>query len=136
MKRMYALAVVVLVGMLTVVGCNQGMSTEKTALKQKAAVVDVAGGVHKMLSITKDLKAQLDAGDAAKVKVTAPQLEEAWASFEDGVKAKYPNDYQEVEKSLDPLVTGAKVNPSDKATLTQLNDQLTQALSNLAKKVH
>jgi hypothetical protein len=32
-----------------------------------------------MLGITADLKAAIDAGDEAKVKVTGPQLEDAWS---------------------------------------------------------
>jgi len=91
-------------------------------------------GVTKMLSITADLKTAIDADDGAKVKVTGPQLEDAWSLFEDNVKQKYPDLYKKIEEVLDPTIAGSKASPLDKQTLGTLNGELTQVLNELATK--
>jgi iron uptake system EfeUOB component EfeO/EfeM len=155
MKLAHSLVILSLVGTLALYGCGtstttsssndngnraqttQSASQEKTASSDKtdASSSDIKAGVNKMLSIAKDLKKQIEAGDKANIKVTGPQLEDAWHSFEDSVKAKYPDIYEGVEKSLDPTVAGSKASPLDKQTLAKLDDQLIQALNDLVGKL-
>ena len=108
--------------------------TPKQETPKPEAKADIKSGVTKMLGITADLKKAIDAGDEAKVKTTGPQLEDVWASFEDKVKDKYPDIYKKVEDSLDPTIAGSKASPLNKEALGKLNDQLTQALNELASK--
>lgn len=137
-KSMMAIAVA---ATLTLVGCgssssnnaNGTTSTPAPAAQDQTAAIKP--GVEKMLTITADLKKAIDAGDDAKVKSTAPQLEDTWATFEDAVKPKYADNYEEVEQYLDPELAGAKATPLDKAAVGKLNDQLTDALNKLASKV-
>ena len=103
-----------------------GTSTQTTST--------IKSGATNMLGITADLKAAIDAGDEAKVKVTGPKLEDAWSPFEESVKQKYPDSYKKIEESLDPAIAGSKVSPLDKQALGTLNDNLTKALNELAAK--
>ncbi|WP_051317159.1 hypothetical protein [Ectobacillus panaciterrae] len=95
-------------------------------ISQKLSPVDqVKAGVSKLLTTTGELKQAIDAGDEAKVKAPGPKLEGIWKTFEDGVKPRYPDLYEQLKKSLNPEVAGAQVSPLDKQTLGKLNDQLT-----------
>lgn len=95
---------------------------------------DIKAGTTQMLSVTTDLKAAIDSGDEAKVKALGPKLEDTWSPFEDNVKKKYPDLYKKVEDYLDPTIAGAKASPLDKQALGKLNEELTQALNELAAK--
>ncbi|MCL6548009.1 MAG: hypothetical protein K6T30_03770 [Alicyclobacillus sp.] len=96
----------------------------------------IRDGVTKMLSVARDLKDAIAAGDDAKIKATGPKLEDTWSSFEDSVRPKYPDLYEEVEKYLDPAVAGSQADKPDKALLAKLDKQLTQALQALLDKVN
>lgn len=104
-------------------------------LSQNLIPVDqVKAGVSKLLTTTDELKKAINASDEAKVKEIGPKLEEIWKTFEDGVKPRCPDLYEQLEKSLNPEVAGSQVSPLDKQTLGQLNDQLTQTLHELENK--
>lgn len=150
MKLSKSLIALTVVASLALVGCgssdnagtNTGNNTSNTGTQTKTPTqtgtqdtANIKAGVDKMLGITADLKKAIDAGDEAKVKATAPQLEDTWGSFEDAVKPKFPDLYEEVEKYLDPTMAGAQVSPLDKATVGQLNDNLIAALNKLNDKV-
>lgn len=51
-----------------------------------------------MRTVLADVKAAVDANDAAKTKTQADSLEEAWAKFEDAVKAKDKTAYSNIEE--------------------------------------
>ncbi|MCH5584390.1 hypothetical protein MK805_05335 [Shimazuella sp. AN120528] len=136
MKVTYLLLTFVLVGCMGLVGCSTSTnptSTTQTPVKEESAV-KIKTGTTKMLDITADLKKAMDAGDQAKVKSYGPKLEEAWSSFEDKVKVKYPELYTKIEDALDPTIAGTEANPLDKAAVSKLNDQLTDALNELVSK--
>lgn len=99
-------------------------------------VEQVKAGVSKLLTTTDELKQAINAGDEAKVKEIGPKLEEVWKTFEDGVKPRYPDLYEQLEASLNPEVAGSQVSPLDKQTLGKLNDQLTQTLHELEQKAN
>ncbi|MBX5437615.1 MAG: hypothetical protein IRZ33_10430 [Alicyclobacillaceae bacterium] len=88
-----------------------------------------------MLSISETFKDAISTGDDAKIKETGPQLETTWRSFEDSVKPKYPDSYEEVEKYLDPLVAASQAKTLDKAVLAELDDGLLRSLKGLLRKV-
>lgn len=92
---------------------------------------NVRNGINDMLQVTADLSQQITADNSSDVKSTAPKLESDWSSFEDKVKGKYPDNYEKVEKYLDPLVAAAQSNPSDQKTLTSLNQELRAQLMKL-----
>ncbi|NGQ95133.1 hypothetical protein G3578_08130 [Brevibacillus sp. SYP-B805] len=140
MKRTYGFLALALVTALGLAGCSSAStheghetSSNQEAPKQEAAA-DIKSGVAKMLEETAELKKQLEAGDQAKVKEAGQEVHEAWESFEDNVKAKYPDLYNKVEEALDPLVAGTEAQQLDKEAVGKLNDQLTAALNELAAK--
>lgn len=157
-KRLSAITIVV--GLLSGCGAAQntagtGNTAQPAAAVQNAQVADSApnavngtsaapgetadekihSGINGMLDTTDALSKALAANDAGKVAQLGDQLEEQWASFEDDVRPKYPEDYEQVEKFLDPLHAGTKASPLDVKTLTSLNDSLRQALQALQNKL-
>jgi iron uptake system EfeUOB component EfeO/EfeM len=112
---------------------NQTTSTQ-TSSKEQTIAPNLKDGVSKLLTTTDELKQAINAGDESKVKEIGPKLEGIWKTFEDGVKPKYPNLYEQTEKYLDPEVAGSQVTPLDKKTLGNLNNQLTLTLHELEKK--
>ena len=151
MKPTRTLLVLALVSSIGMVGCgsnNQAAATQSSSAQvsnnstqvtsqdtsKQVASSSIKSGVMKMITISADLKKAIDSGDEAKVKTTGPQLEEAWHTFEDDVKTKYPDSYKKVEESLDPTVAGSKATPLNKDVLGKLNDQLAQALNEISGK--
>jgi iron uptake system EfeUOB component EfeO/EfeM len=94
----------------------------------------VSDGVNKMLDTTAQLSKAIDSGDQAKVKEVGPKLEDQWATFEDDVKKDNKDSYGKIEKYLDPTIAGSKAPQLDKEALNTLNNQLTDALKELANK--
>ncbi|MGJ7912916.1 hypothetical protein [Neobacillus sp. LXY-1] len=94
----------------------------------------VSEGVNKMLDTTEQLSKAIDKGDQAKVKEVGPKLEDQWSSFEDDVKKDDKDLYEKIEKYLDPTIAGSEADTLDKKALGTLNDQLTDALKELADK--
>jgi iron uptake system EfeUOB component EfeO/EfeM len=146
MKWAHIFVAFTLAGSLTLTGCSlhQGAASHSAKDQHKTQIAknetkqsstDIKTGTIHMLSITSELKKQIDASNATKIKMIGTQLEDIWHSFENGVKPKYPDIYADVEKNLDPLVAGSQGSSFDKGTLKKLNDQLAQALDKLLQKV-
>lgn len=112
-------------------------STTAPAKSETKTVSDAAikDGTAKLLKTAKQLRKAAAAGEDAKVKELGPKLEEAWSAFEDGIKPKYPDLYEKVEKNLNPIVAAAKASSIDKAAVSKLNDQLIQVLYDLSQKI-
>jgi iron uptake system EfeUOB component EfeO/EfeM len=105
-------------------------------LSQKLIPADqVKAGAIQLIRLTNDLKKAIDTGDETKIKEMGPKLEEIWSTFEDGVKPRNADLYEEIEKSLNPEVAGAQKSPIDKETLTKLNDNLAQSLTKLVQNL-
>ncbi|WP_088835351.1 hypothetical protein [Paenibacillus tyrfis] len=62
-------------------------------------------------------------------------MEDAWRTFEDGVKPKYPDLYEKIEKNLDPTIAATTALPLNKEVLSKSNDQLVQTLYELSQKL-
>lgn len=108
---------------------------EGKATTAKAPEVSIKDGTAKLLSTAKQLRKAATAGDEAKVKELGPKIEEVWSSFEDGVKPKYPDMYEQVEKSLNPAVSATKASPIDKDAVLKIDNQLIQVLFDLSAKL-
>ncbi|WP_413307194.1 hypothetical protein AA0X95_07200 [Bacillus sp. 1P10SD] len=122
MKKLTSMVVALgLVSALVLAGCS---STDSK----------VSDGVNEMLETTGQLSKAIDNGDQAKVKEVGPKLEEQWSSFEDDVKKDNKDLYEKIEKYLDPTIAGSEADTLDKEALSTLNDQLTDALKELADK--
>jgi iron uptake system EfeUOB component EfeO/EfeM len=92
-------------------------------------------GTAILLSTAKQMRKAANAGDEAKIKELGPQLEKAWSAYEDEVKPKYPDVYEQVEKALDPTIAAANKNPVNKDALLTINNQLIQVLYDFSAKL-
>ncbi|WCK53284.1 hypothetical protein PP175_18030 [Aneurinibacillus sp. Ricciae_BoGa-3] len=110
---------------------NSNANQETPSKETTPTTTNVKDGVSSLLNVANQLKKDFQSGDATKIKENAPKLEETWKTFEDGVKPKYPDQYAAIEKYLNPIFAGSKMNPIDKNTLGKLNDQLIQTLDEL-----
>ncbi|MBL0385671.1 hypothetical protein JJB07_03320 [Tumebacillus sp. ITR2] len=139
MKLANTLIALTLATSFALVGCGS-TSTDTTksatlAASTEDATSKIKTGVEKLSAVSSDLKKAIDAGDEAKIKETGPKLEDEWSAFEDEVKPKFADLYEEIEKSLNPAIAASKATPLDKATLAKLNDDLSATLKKLADKV-
>jgi iron uptake system component EfeO len=133
MKLFNYISIAVIVSSLALSGCTKS-ETKETATPAVSAVasIDSQTGIKSMLDASALFKTAVDSKDAAQVKKTGPQLEEAWASFEDNIKPNYPDYYLKVENSLTPLTAGAQQDSPDFAILSKLNDDLKAVLEQLS----
>ena len=123
MKKITSMILSICLGSaLVLAGCGSNKSNE------------VSDGVNKMLDTTEQLSKAIDSGDQAKVKEVGPKLEDQWKVFEDEVKKDNKEIYGKIEKYLDPTIAGSEAPTLDKKALGTLNDQLTDALKELADK--
>lgn len=122
MKRLTTMLLsITLVSVFVLVGCGANNSK-------------VSDGVNQMLDTTKQLSKAIDSGDQAKVKEVGPKLEDQWKVFEDDVKKDNKDLYGKIEKYLDPTIAGSQAATLDKQAISSLNNQLTDALKELASK--
>ncbi|AMM92987.1 hypothetical protein QUF81_17040 [Peribacillus simplex] len=125
---------IILATSLTLAACGTKEETKKEAPKTEetsnSKAVSIADGAQDMKQVLADMKTQLTAKDAAKVKDSGEELEEKWQVFEDSVKEKSPDLYEKVETPLHTIEAGAKVEPLDAKTLdkaaTELDGVLTE----------
>lgn len=142
MKKQFitaALALTLSAAMLSACGAKpEGKPADSAKQEEpaaKAPELSVKDGTAKLLSTAKQLRKAVKAGDDAKIKETGPKLEEVWGSFEDGVKEKYPDLYEQIEKSLNPAVAAAKASTIDKEALLKIDNELIQTLFDLSGKL-
>ena len=88
----------------------------------------ISDGSKNMKSTLAELKKNVDAADAAKVKKGAGELEESWEKFEDEVKKKDAALYEKVEGPLHAIEAGAKADKLDAAALNKSITELNAAL--------
>ena len=145
-KTITLVAIFSILSMLALTGCgSKGATVDKQeATTAKTAQVDtnkipsdgaVKEGVAKLFKDAKQLNKAAIAGDEVKIKEYGPKLEESWSKIEDGIKPKYPEIYDQIEKSLNPIVAGTKSSAIDKDAILKLDNQLIQVLNDLSQKL-
>ncbi|MNS20916.1 hypothetical protein D3C71_668000 [compost metagenome] len=146
-QKMFLLMSILLISALTLSACGskpnqsgQPNSTEATAATGKTEDKTISDsaiqeGTAKLLKTAKQLRKASTVGDEAKIRDLGPKLEETWATFEDGVKPKYPDIYEQIEKNLDPTIAASKASPIDKEILLKIDNQLIQELYDLSQKL-
>lgn len=124
---------IILATSLTLAACGTKEETKKEAPKTEetsnSKAVSIADGAQDMKQVLADMKTQLTAKDAAKVKDSGEELEEKWQVFEDSVKEKSPDLYEKVETPLHTIEAGAKVEPLDAKTLDKAAIELDGVLT-------
>nr|WP_280167647.1 FTR1 family protein [Priestia megaterium] len=125
---------IILATSLTLAACGTKEETKKEETKtteesSNSKPVSIADGARDMKQVLADMKTQLTAKDAAKVKDSGTELEEKWEVFEDSVKDKSPDLYEKVETPLHTIEAGAKVEPLDTQTLNKAAEELDGVLT-------
>jgi iron uptake system EfeUOB component EfeO/EfeM len=125
---------VILATSLTLAACGAKEETKKEAPKtteesSNSKAVSIADGAKDMKKVLADMKTQLTAKDATKVKDSGEKLEEKWEAFEDSVKDKSPDLYEKVETPLHTIEAGAKIEPLDTKTLDKAATDLDSVLT-------
>lgn len=115
-----------------VTSTTQNATQADTNDSAAAATVDPQTGTDSMIATAAELKSSLDAKDAAKSKELTKKLEEEWSSFENDIKAKYPEQYVNVEKYLNTLIAGGKQETLEFDVLSTLLDQVQPTLQGLS----
>lgn len=138
MKSRKLIFPVIVVASLALVACGttgekKAESTKTTEQASEKKTISIADGATSMKQTVNDLKAQLQANDAAKVKDDAEQLEKTWQTFEDSVKEKNADLYEKLETPLHTIEAGAKVQPLDVQTLNQAVENLDTVLTEVGK---
>lgn len=122
-----------IMGSIALTGCSTAVSkTVNPSAKTEAQAKKNTGikeGIKKLLSVTNQLKREIASEQEEKIKGTGKELSDTWVSFEDNVKPKHPDLYDNIEKYLNPIVAGSNTMPLDKKVLANLNDQLIQVLN-------
>ncbi|MCL6600364.1 MAG: hypothetical protein K6T81_16760 [Alicyclobacillus macrosporangiidus] len=113
----------------------QSVTNQTTASPGNDAPAAIRSGIDSMLATTAALTKAIEAKDAAQAGQLGDKLEEQWGTFEDQVRPRFPDDYEAVEKYLDPLHAGTKASSLDVKTLSSLNGSLIQALQALKQKL-
>ena|ERR1700730_17486562 len=145
MNRFTRNTVILALGAVLLTGCgasssqNTDSSTSNTNsttsnTKTDTKTVDLKTGLDQLLALAEDIQAQIKNNADSKIKEDGNQLETTWHSFEDQVKSKYPQQYDQVEKYLNPVKAGSQVTPLDKKTIQDLDSQLIQVLNELKQK--
>jgi iron uptake system EfeUOB component EfeO/EfeM len=120
MFKVKALLATVILAAVSLTACSSASNEIKT-------------GATNMRTVLADVKKAVDANDAEKVKTQAVALEDAWAKFEDAVKAKDKAIYDQIEEPLQAVEGGAKVSPLDQKVLTTQIQALDGLLAPLTK---
>lgn len=90
-------------------------------------------GVKEMKEITGETKELLKEKDTEKITKEVNELDEVWESFEDQVKEKSKDLYDEAEKPLGVIKAGVKIEPLDDKTLNEALDNLNKVLDDIEK---
>jgi iron uptake system component EfeO len=131
---------IVLTAAITIVlaGCGKAAtpaatfaSTPVASPTPNVSIVPAKEGAAAFLKTVDDLKGQLDQKKVNDPKKQSSTLENEWASFENEVKLKYPELYVKVEKFLTPLEAGLNQDKLDNDLLSQLNDGLRGAVTEM-----
>lgn len=136
-KLSYVLTPIALTGLLAA-GCGTDESEQPVRDNQTDAIEeharDMPEKLDNVVGTLKELKANVETPDSAEeIQETAKVLEEHWDLVEKEVEEQYPDDYENIEESLYPLIAEAKKEEPDvekmKTLIDETNGKLTEFLT-------
>lgn len=97
----------------------------------------ITGGIDKVLTSLQELKntAESTPNDAKKVNEKGKALSESWEPIEKGIEKRNAEAYENIEKSLYPLIAESKKNQPDVNKVKQLVDETTEKLKQFNQKI-
>ncbi|MEH1787227.1 DUF4363 domain-containing protein [Nostoc sp.] len=151
MNRFNPLLIVALISMMALVGCNNGeqssttqtppagtsaseTATSPTPTSTTTATTPVATTDFQGLQgVVTNTKAAVEAGNFSKAKGEFEKFEGFWSKVEDGVKAKSPTTYKEIEDKADETKAGLKVSAPNKQKVLTALEVLNKDITSVAK---
>jgi iron uptake system EfeUOB component EfeO/EfeM len=121
-----ALSLIAAATALSLAACSgsTGSNTPPTTAAAAPAAESIEQGLPKMTKLIVDLRMALNANDAAKAKASFTAAHDAWAKFEDNVKAKDQKLYGDIEMQLGVLKSGTQADKLDVTTLKKAAGEL------------
>lgn len=116
---------VVLGAVLLMSAC--GTETTKQVTHEKETL-SISEGTEKMLHIVGEMEEGLTDKNPDTVIEEADELDEVWEEFEDQVKEKSKDLYDEAEKPLGIIKAGVQITPFDEKTLGEAIEDLESVL--------
>ena len=129
------LAIGVLSFLSLVTGCSQPQATRPTessspAVSSSASNSSAASsGFGALKTVIAKTNTAANAGDFKSAKVEFEKFEENWAKVENGVKAKSPKVYDQVEEGMDKVSKSLKAAQPQKETVTSALKTLEQTVT-------
>ena len=114
----YAIAITA-IGLFALTGCN---GTTQPTTQTSPTVTAVSGssnttqdGFNALVGVVSNTKTAVDAGKFDQAQQEFDKFEDSWAKVEDGVKAKYPNNYAAIEDTTTQVKSAIKAKDKTKA---------------------
>ncbi|GGJ88886.1 hypothetical protein GCM10007063_09280 [Lentibacillus kapialis] len=103
----------------------------------KDRTTSLSEGIEKVLSSLHDLKntAKSSTDDAKNLNEKGKALSESWEPIEKKIEKRNAEAYENIEKSLYPLISEAKKNQPDTGKVKQLVDETTDKLKQFKQKI-
>ncbi|MEH2153470.1 DUF4363 domain-containing protein [Nostoc sp.] len=163
MNRFNPVLIVAAISMMTLVGCNKadeptaqtppagssiadttatpaattspGAAATPAATTTPSAVATPAKTTEfqGLQGVVTNTKAAVQAGDFTKAKGEFDKFEDFWSKVEDGVKAKSPTTYKEIEDKADEIKAGLKASAPNKPKLSTALGVLNKDVTSVAK---
>ncbi|HYF96099.1 MAG TPA: hypothetical protein VD969_28130 [Symbiobacteriaceae bacterium] len=106
----------------------------KAETKEKDKEKDpVKEGTEKMRSELDNLRAAVNAGDAAAARKSTRELDETWERIEGKVRARDAEAYDRIERPLHAVVSGVGTTPMDRDVMGDQIEVLDQQLAQVGK---
>jgi iron uptake system EfeUOB component EfeO/EfeM len=106
---------------------GEDSSNQKIIIKGVGDTISSVEELSKMLSNNPD--------DAKKLNEQGSKIEEKWDKIEKTIENNFPEDYENIEKSLYPLIAEAKKDTPDPDNLNKLTEDTSKKLDKFLEKV-
>ncbi|ASK61481.1 hypothetical protein CFK37_04480 [Virgibacillus phasianinus] len=116
---------------------NELSSNHSSVEVMSSETPSLMNGLNQVLASLNELKSVVMKAteNKKKLKGIAEKVGENWDKIEKQVEEKYPDDYENIEKSLYPLLAEAKKEQPNLANIGQLLKDSTKKLEAFKKKV-
>ncbi|WP_227939604.1 hypothetical protein [Alkalihalobacillus deserti] len=116
---------------------TEEQTKEENAYTKESADGDLSKGIEEVQTSVEDLNGIIEESpDVAEgIQSEGKKLEEKWGAIEDQVEEEYPDDYENIEQSLYPLIYEAQAVEPDTDTIQGLIEDTQEKLDNFLVKL-
>ncbi|XXM71067.1 hypothetical protein ACQ0QQ_15305 [Lysinibacillus sphaericus] len=111
-------------------GAGDEKMNDENTMNLTAGVEDTASSLEELSMTLTDTP-----DDAKKLNEHGSKVEEKWDQIEKQVEENYPDDYENIEKSLYPLIEEAKKDTPDAENLKNLTEDTMDKMNEFHEKV-